>query len=184
TTNAQAGSSNQTYTFTINDNDSAPTGASSAKYTVATYDVNSSATSPFQGGNKRSKTQYIITASELSAAGLVGNRQITALAWNVITKASTNPYTGLTISMANTATANLNSGLVSTSMTQVYSNNYTVPGTGWQTITFTTSFTWDGTSNILVQACFDNSNAASAIDVLQGTFEPLGTGTRATAVNA
>ena len=183
-TDAQAGSSNQTYTFTINDNDSAPTGASSANYTVATYDINSSATSPFQGGNKRAKSQYIITASELSAAGMVGNRQISALAWEVITKASTSAYTGFTISMANTATANLNSGFVSPSLTQVYSNNYTVPATGWQTITFTTPFTWDGTSNILVQTCFDNGNTISAIDVLQGTAAPLGSGTRATAINA
>jgi len=184
TTNAQAGSSNQTYTFTINDNDAAPTGASSGNYTVATYDVNGGTISPFQGGNKRSKAQFIITASELSAAGLVGNRQITALAWNVVTKASTAAYTGFTISMANTATANLNSGLVSTSMTQVYSNNYTVPGTGWQTITFTTPFTWDGTSNILVQACFDNGNTTSGVDVLQSTLTPVAVGTRTTAINA
>ena len=184
TTNAQAGSSNQTYTFTINDNDSAPTAASSANYTVATYDINSSATSPFQGGNKKARSQYIITASELSAAGLVGNRQITALAWNVVTNSSTAAYAGFTISMANTATANLNSGFISPSLTQVYSNNYTVSATGWQTITFTTPFTWDGTSNILIQTCFDNGNTTSAIDVLQGTAEPLGAGTRATAINA
>jgi len=88
------------------------------------------------------------------------------------------------ISMANTATANLNSGLVSTSMTQVYSNNYTVPGTGWQTITFTTPFTWDGTSNILVQACFDNGNTTSGVDVLQSTLTPVAVGTRTTAINA
>ena len=159
-------------------------GASSANYTVATYDINSSATSPFQGGNKKARSQYIITASELNAAGLVGNRQITALAWNVITNSSTSAYTGFTISMANTATANLNSGFISPSLTQVYSNNYTVSATGWQTINFTTPFTWDGTSNILIQTCFDNGNTTSAIDVLQGTAEPLGTGTRATAINA
>jgi len=184
TTNAQAGSSNQTYTFTIDDNDSAPTAASSSNYTVATYDINSSATSPFQGGNKRAKSQFIITASELSAAGLIGNRQITALAWNIITNGSTSAYTGFTISMANTATTNLNSGFVLPSLTQVYSNNYTVPATGWQSITFTTPFTWDGTSNLLVQTCFDNGNTTSGIDVLQGTAAPLGSGTRATAINA
>ncbi len=184
TTNAQAGSSNQTFTFTINDNDSAPTGASSTNYTVATYTINSSVTSPFQGGNNRAKSQYIITAAELTAAGLVGNKQITALDWNVITIGSTSAYTGFTISMANTLTANLNSGFISPSLTQVYSNNYTVTATGWQTIAFTTPFTWDGTSNLLIQTCFDNSSTNSAIDVLQGTAAPFGAGTRATAVNA
>src|SRR6185436_3205968 len=108
-TNAQAGSSNQTYTFTINDNDSAPTGASSANYTVANYDINSSATSPFQSGSRRAKSQYIITAAELSAAGMVGKRQITALAFNVITKNSSAAFTGYTIAMANTSATNLGS---------------------------------------------------------------------------
>src|SRR5436189_197785 len=51
-------------------------------------------------------------------------------------------------------------------------------------ITFTTPFTWDGTSNILIQTCFDNGNTTSAIDVLQGTAAPLGVGTKATAINA
>ncbi len=186
TTNAQAGSSNQTYTFTINDNDSAPTGASSANYTVALYDVNSSATSPFQSGNKRAKNQFLIPASELSAAGLIGGRQITALAWNVVTKSSTAAFTGFTISMGHTASTDLGSGFITPTFTQVYSSNYTVAGTGWQTITFSTPFTWDGTSNLLVQTCFDNggSGATPGIDVVQGTAAPLGAGIAATGINA
>jgi len=183
TTNAQAGSSNQTYTFTINDNDSAPTAASTGNYTVATYDINSSATSPFQSGSRRAKSQYIITAAELSAAGMVGNRQITALAFNVITKSSTAAFTGYTISMANTSGTNLGSGFDATSLTQVYSNNFTTAA-GWNTITLTTPFTWNGTSNLLVNICFDNGSGAPTpgIDVVQGTSAPLGTGTRATAI--
>ena len=182
-TNAQAGSSNQTYTFTIDDNDSAPTGASSLKYTVATYDINSSATSPFQGDSRKARSQYIITSAELIASGLVVNRQITALEFNVVTKNSTQAFTGYTISMANTSTTNLGSGFVSPALTQVYSNTYTVAGTGWQTITFTTPFTWDG-ANLLVQVCFDNGNGSSTsgIDVVQGTAAPFGVGTRATAI--
>ncbi len=182
-TNAQAGSSNQTYTFTINDNDSAPTGASSASYAVANYDINSSATSPFQSGSRRAKSQYIITAAELSAAGLVGNRQITALAFNVITKSSTAAFTGYTVSMANTSSTNLGSGFDATSVTQVYSNNFTTAA-GLNTITLTTPFTWNGTSNLLIQVCFDNGAGAPipGIDVVEGTSTPLGAGTRATAI--
>ena len=186
TTNAQAGSSNQTYTFTINDNDSAPTGASSANHTIATYDINSSATSPFQSGDRRAKNQYLITASELTTAGLVGGRQITALAWNVISKSSTAAFTGFTISIGHTNSADLSAGFVSPTFTQVYSANYTVPATGWQTITFATPFTWDGINNLLVQTCFDNGAGAPTpgIDVVQGTAAPLGAGIIATALNA
>ncbi len=183
TTDAQAGSTNQTYTLTIDDNDSSPTGAASFNYTVATYDINSSATSPFQSGSRKARSQYIIASAELIAAGLVANRQITALEFNIITKNSTQAFTGYTISMANTSTTNLGSGFISPTFTQVYNNNYTVPGTGWQTITFTTPFTWDG-ANLLVQVCFDNGNGSptSSIDVVQGTAAPLGAGTRATAI--
>jgi hypothetical protein len=183
TTNAQAGSSNQTYTFTINDNDFAPTAASSTNYTVASFDINSSATSPFQSGSRRAKSQYIISAGELIAAGLVSNRQITALAFNVITKNSTAAFTGFTISMANTSTTNLSTGFDATSVTQVYSNNLTT-ATGWNTITLSTPFTWDGSNNLLVQVCFDNGASAPmpGIDVVQGTAAPLGAGIRATAI--
>ena len=185
TTNAQAGSFNQTYTFTINDNDSAPTGASSANYTVATFDVNSSMTSPFQSANKRARSQFLITASELSAAGLVGGRQITALAWYTITKATTNPFNGFTISMGHTTATDLNTGYITPTFTQVFSGNHTT-ATGWQTITFSTPFTWDGTSNLLVQTCFDNggSGATPGIDVVQGTLAPLGSSIAATAFEA
>ena len=185
TTNAQAGSSNQTYTFTINDNDSAPTAAGSANYTVASYDVNSDATSPFQSAAKRAKSQYLITASELTTAGLVGNRQITALSFTVISKTSSQAYKGYTISMGNTTATNVGSGFISPTFTQVYSADYTVPGTGLRTITFSAPFTWDGTSNIVVQVCWDNANsstAAAANDVVQGTMAPLGAGVAATAI--
>ena len=183
TTNAQAGASNQTCIFSIDDNDSAPTGATSLNYIVSTYDINSSATSPFQSGDRKARSQYIITSAELIAAGLIPNRQITALEFNVVTKNSTQAFAGYTISMANTSTTNLGSGFISPTLTQVYSNNYSVPGTGWQVIAFTTPFTWDG-ANLLVQVCFDNGNGSptTSIDVVQGTAAPLGVGTRATAI--
>jgi trimeric autotransporter adhesin len=186
TTNAQAGTSNQTYTFTINDNDSAPTAAYSANYTVATYDANSNLTTPFQSGSRRARNQFIIQASELTTAGLVGGRQITSLSWNVVTKSSTAAFTGFTVSMAHTAAANLNAGYISPTFTQVYSNNYTVAGTGWQTITFTAPFTWDGTSNLVVQTCFDNGAGAPTPgnDIVQGTLTVVDGSTAVTAVNA
>ena len=182
-TNAQAGSSNQTYTFTINDNDFAPTVASSADYTVANYDATSNVTSPFQSGSRRARHQYLVTASELTTAGIVGNRQLTALAFNILTKNSALAFTGYTISLGHTSATNLSTGFVSPIFTQVYSANYTVPGTGWQTIPFSTPFTWNGTDNLLVQVCFDNGNGSSvsANDIVQGTFTPLGAGSFATA---
>ena len=179
TTNAQAGSSNQTYTFTITDNESIPTGATTGDYTVANYDVNATNSSPFLSGSRRARSQFLISASELSVAGMVGNRQITALAFNIVAKNSTQAFTGYTISLGHTNSTDLSTGFVSPAFTQVYSGNYTVPGTGWQTITFSTPFTWNGTSNIVAQVCFDNGNGSSTTsnDVVQGTMAPLGSGT-------
>ena len=181
TTNAQAGSSNQTYTFAINDNDSPPTAASSASHTVANYDASSNVTSPFQSGNRRARNQYLVTAAELTTAGLVGNRNLTALAFDVLTKNSAQAFTGYTISLGHTAATNLSTGFISPTFIQVYSGNYTVTGTGMQTINFSTPFTWDGTSNIVVQVCFDNGAGSSTTsnDIVKGTLAPLGSGTYA-----
>jgi len=184
-TNAQAGSSNQTYTFNINDNDAAPTAASSSDYIVSNYDASSNATSPFQSGSRRARNQFLILASELTTAGLVGNKQLTALAFNILTKNSAQPFIGYTISIGHTTATNLSTGFISPTFIQVYTGNYTVPGTGWQTITFSTPFTWNGTDNLVVQVCFDNGNGSptSSNDILQGTLTPLGTGTIATTLH-
>ncbi|MCI0473390.1 MAG: T9SS type A sorting domain-containing protein, partial [Ignavibacteria bacterium] len=46
-------------------------------------------------------------------------------------------------------------------MTTAYSGTYTVPGTGWQEITLTTPFYWNGTNSLLVEICFNNSSYTS-----------------------
>ena len=100
------------------------------------------------------RSQFILTAAEIAAAGgAPGN--ITAAALNIIA-VDAYQMTGLTISMKNTAltafTAFDNAGY-----TTVYSANYTPAGAGWQTITFTTPFAWDGVSNLAINYCFANS---------------------------
>ena len=117
--------------------------------------LTSNLTSPFQSGNRRARNQYLITSSELTTAGIVGGRQITALAFYVLTKNSTQAFTGYTISIGHTTATNLSTGFVAPTFTQVYSGDYTVPGTNnWFDIPFTTPFTWNGTDNLVVQICF------------------------------
>ena len=108
---------------------------------------------PFRYYFGAKKTQYLIPASELTAAGLSAG-QITTLAIQVVTAANT--YNGLAISLKNTATTTL-TGAMETGLTQVYGPvNYT-PVVGVNNFAVT-GFSWDGTSNLLIQFCWGNNN--------------------------
>jgi hypothetical protein len=111
--------------------------------------------------NYRSQTIY--TAADLTAAGLsAGN--ITSLAYNIATAGDglTNPNTIVkigTIAGTSFATAAFD---VTTGYTTVYGPaTYTHTASGWQTITFSTPFVWDGTSNIVVEMAHDGADATN-----------------------
>ncbi|OYU85567.1 MAG: hypothetical protein CFE24_01300 [Flavobacterium sp. BFFFF2] len=112
---------------------------------------------PFGGYYFGSLQQYLIPASELRAAGLrAGN--LTSIAFDIVTP-DTSTLTGYTIGVKHTG-ANTLTTAFGTGFTTVYSNTYTPSGgTGFaaNTIAFTTPFNWDGSSNILVSICFNNT---------------------------
>jgi hypothetical protein len=65
----------------------------------------------------------------------------------------------------------------------VYSRDYTTT-VGINTFNFSTPFVWDGTSNIVVQCCFDNEGKAGPAlypDFVAGNTYPLGAGVRSSA---
>lgn len=125
-------------------------------------------TSPFYGSRRRAKAQFLLYASELAQAGVVPGVPIDQIAFNVLTKNSTGPFMGYTISMRNTGVADLYSAFV-TGMTQVYTGDYTTTA-GINAIDFNTgTFTWDGTSNVAVQICFGmNPSAFADNDMVAG----------------
>ena len=176
---ALVGDVNQTCVVTINDNDALPVIGSSGSFSVGTYNANIASQSPFRSNQSKFRIQNLWTASELIAAGITSARNFTSMTMNVVTKNSTVPYTNFTISMANTAATTLATGFQAGSFTTVYpATNYsTVAGTNL--LTFTTPFAWDGTSNILIDFCFDNAAAEGLADVTEGTATAIGTGIRA-----
>ena len=178
--NAQTGASNQTLTFTINDNDAAPISGGSATYNVGTYDANVASATPLRSNQQKFRIQNLWPASQLIAAGITSARNFTSMTMYVITKNSTNPYTNFTISMANTAATTLATGFQAGTFTTVYpATNYSSVA-GANLFTFSTPFAWDGTSNVLINYCFDNSTAAEALsDVTEGTVTAIAAGTRA-----
>jgi hypothetical protein len=97
-TNAQIGTSFQTHNVSINSNDIAPTPSGTGSVTIGSGDYGNGYIQPFRSNFQKARSQYIYFASELASAGITpGN--ITALSFNVLTKTSTLPYTGLTISL-------------------------------------------------------------------------------------
>jgi len=113
---------------------------------------------PFYTLYEDARTQMLYTASEITAGGGVAGT-IQSIALN-IASASSLPMNGFSIKMQNTTAATL-TGFVGTGWTQVYSGVYTPTTTGWQTFTLQTPFAWDGTSNLLVEICFDNTSWGS-----------------------
>lgn len=186
TTNAVKGTSFQSYSLAIADNDFAPVAPStSTNYSIGTYNLNSTNVSPFRSNRQKHRIQSLFTAAELTAAGMsAGN--ISAMTIRVATKNSTQPYTGLTISLAPTSATTLATGFQAATFTQVWTGNYSTVA-GANNFAFGTgagsssSFVWNGTSNVLVNICFDNAPAAAEAlaDLVEATSAPLGTGVRA-----
>ncbi len=113
--------------------------------------------SPFLHYYGSAKSQYLIPASELTAAGMAGGN-LTSLGINVVA-ADGIALTGLTISVAHTALAAQPATLI-TGLSQVYTGTYT-PVTGLNTFNFQAPFSWNGTSNIIIQFCWGNSNTGN-----------------------
>ncbi|MCX7929117.1 MAG: hypothetical protein N2663_00105, partial [Chlorobi bacterium] len=98
------------------------------------------------------RTQYIIPASELAAAGMPPG-QIVALSFNVCTVRG-DAIPAFTIRMANVNFSSFTSTTYTTGTTTVFGpQDIGIPTTGWNKHQFHTPFLWDGTSNLLVEVC-------------------------------
>ncbi|OQP59937.1 hypothetical protein A3860_35425 [Niastella vici] len=159
-TNALVPPGSTSYTFFIADNDAAPLMPGAVRTaTIGAGDLSGGYIQPFRSSFQKAKSQYIYLASELTAMGFkAGN--ISSLGFNVLTKTSTLPDSNLTISLKNTTSTNLGSLVFETGATVCYSQTYSTVQ-GMNTFTFNTPFYWDGTSNLLVEICYDNGTAFS-----------------------
>ncbi|MCB9227235.1 MAG: gliding motility-associated C-terminal domain-containing protein [Chitinophagales bacterium] len=112
---------------------------------------------PYRGLWEDARLQYLFYASELSAQGLVAGDNLSGIAFQVATSNSTMPYSGFTISMAHSNLTAM-TGFVTTGFVTVAPSSTYNEHLGWNWHNFSTNFTWDGVSNIIVQACFDNND--------------------------
>lgn len=109
------------------------------------------------------RSQFIITKSELVAAGYTSaNSVIKSLAFYVTT-ASAQAMNGFTIKISHTTASAFSSTtyLSGTNTTTVYSGTFTAGANQWNTHTFTLPFMYNGTDNLLIDICWDNSSYTS-----------------------
>ncbi len=116
---------------------------------------NSSTTYPAPYGNYRhgAKNQFLILASELTSAGVIpGN--ITAVSFNALNLNGSATLINFNMGIGTTTLTALTT--IQPGITNVLTaSNYT-PALGINTHTLTTPFNWNGTSNIIVETCFNN----------------------------
>ncbi|HSR38905.1 MAG TPA: hypothetical protein VLL95_08320 [Phnomibacter sp.] len=170
-TNAVKGAGSQTVAVQIGDNDSDPVPPGSTVATIGNYDVSFS--QPFRSTFTDSKTQMLYTAAEMRNAGLAAGN-ITRIGFEVVSKGSLGQYESLTIKMANTPLQNMNSVTgFQTGLQTVYSTTFYIVSSGINDFNLQMPFSWDGTSNVIVEFCFDNEalspSGGGSADIVKAT---------------
>lgn len=140
----------------------------STQTTIGTGTTNiSNAPSPYYGFYEDGRIQMIFTAAEITAMGFIGGK-ITEISFDVTNKASTQPYSGLTIKIGPTALNDFNGATAFIpGLTQVYTNASYTTTLGVNTHILNTAYEWDGVSNLIVEVCFDNASWTSTDQVAQ-----------------
>jgi len=127
---------------------------------IGTGSVSNTTTTPYKGFWGGHRSHFLYTAAELTAMGLTGGSLITSV--SVPISAFTGPYTfnNFRIAMKNSESTALTS-TAETGLTDVFGPTNLVLS---QTAPFSTShtlstpFVWNGTSNLLVEFCFNNND--------------------------
>ncbi|MCW3076911.1 MAG: hypothetical protein JWO32_1520 [Bacteroidetes bacterium] len=131
--------------------------ATSSTLTVGTG-TSSTASAPYGTYYMDERSQFIITKSELVAAGYTSaNSLIKSLAFNISTLSS-QVMNSFTIKIGHTTAASFGTvtAFATNAMTTVYSANFN-PVAGWNTHNFSTPFAYNGTDNIVIDICWNNS---------------------------
>ncbi|RMH00443.1 MAG: hypothetical protein D6706_03935, partial [Chloroflexi bacterium] len=105
------------------------------------------------------KHQILYTAADLLAAGFVGGR-INAISFEVAQINGTTTYTGFTIKMGCTNLSSL-PAVWQTGLQTVFTPKTININAGWNTHILDFPFEWDGTSNIIIEVCFNNASYTS-----------------------
>lgn len=118
---------------------------------AGTANATGSAITPFVSFWKSSRHQYLFRASELLAAGVQPGK-ISSIAFNLGTISSETFYPDFTVKIKCTSATTVGSSFDNVGLNQVYLANTTI-NTGWNQLTFSQNYVWDGVSNLLIDVC-------------------------------
>ncbi len=127
---------------------------------------------PFGSANSDERSEYIITKAELTASGWSSSASfLKSIAFNVSNAATAQPLGNFSITIAHTSAASFTSSsfLTGADAAIVYSGIFTAAA-GWNTFNFGTPFAYDGTSNLLITICWDNSSFSANSAVLANSY--------------
>ena len=121
---------------------------------------------PFRTLYEDARTEIIYKKSDLNNAGISGACTITAFSFYVTT-ANSYPMNNFSVKMqnGNKALYTPPADFVSSGWSNVYSSTESISATGWHTITLDSPFSWNGTQNLLIQICFDNTDWAGDTEI-------------------
>ncbi|MBK7678341.1 MAG: hypothetical protein IPJ29_02840 [Chitinophagaceae bacterium] len=168
--NAVADDYNQACSVNIVDDDNEPAVSEINYAAVGFGNVGAITSGPFNGSaytDKRLQNLYL--ASELTSIGIPPG-SITNFQWRFATAIPTlfnnlNVRIGFVPNTTTTLT-----GFVAPTFTTIYTGNFTTPAaTGWYNFTLPTPVTWNGTDNIIIETCFDNTVTTADITLIGTT---------------
>lgn len=120
---------------------------------------------PFRGFWGGARTQALYTAAELTALGLQAGDNINQITYTAL---SGTPIllNNFTIRVGLVTNATLGTAFLPGATTEVFAAATYTPATGSGSLVFpfSTPVVWDGTSNLLVETCFNNNNGGGAIE--------------------
>ena len=115
--------------------------------------------------------QFLYLASELVAAQICPNTDITSVGFRVPGSASTWPMLAAEIKLKNTTTVSM-TNFDYTGLVPCWTSPSYTAVTGWNTHNFASPFQWNGTANLIVEYCFGNfdwaGNTTCAADNVTG----------------
>jgi gliding motility-associated-like protein len=138
-----------------------------------TLNSNTSYPAPFGNWYESVKQQYLYRANELTAAGIVSGT-MTSIAFNVssIPVGATTVYRNYTIKIGCTNLSALNPNSFASGLFTVFNPKTINITTGWNNLPLDNTFDWDGTSNIIIEICFNNDLGPLSTDYTDNAISP------------
>ena len=135
---------------------------------------------PYHNGYWGQRSQFFLTAAQISAAGVSASGLINSVGFNIVQAGTGNAATleGFTITVRTTTAANpITAWLTTGQVAQSTPTTLNVGATGWNQVSLGAGFIWNGTDNLVIETCFNKNSWVNTYARVQCTTSGLGTAT-------